>query len=81
MSSKEFIDKTDFDIENYNIEELINILGLSQEIPLTNEKIVTTISQFKNRFNSNDKLVNQQKKHFTSFFDEIQRKLLNYKKK
>lgn len=80
MSSKEFIDKTDFDIENYNIEELINILGLSQEIPLTNEKIVTTISQFKNRFNSNDKLVNQQKKHFTSFFDEIQRKLLNYKK-
>ena len=40
MSSKEFIDKTDFDIENYNIEELINILGLSQEIPLTNEKIV-----------------------------------------
>ena len=38
MSGKEFIDKTDFDIENYNIEELINILGLGQEIP-TNEKI------------------------------------------
>ena len=80
MSSKEFIDKTDFDIENYNVEELINILGLGQEIPLTNEKIVTTISEFKKKFNSNDKLVNQQKKHFTSFFDEIQRKLLKYKK-
>ena len=80
MSSKEFIDKTDFDIENYNIEELINILGLGQEIPLTNEKIVTTISQFKKRFNDNDNLASQQKKHFTSFFDEIQRKLLIYKK-
>ena len=47
MSGKEFIDKTDFDIENYNIEELINILGLGQEIPLTNEKIVTTVSMIK----------------------------------
>ena len=40
----------DFDIENYSIEELINILGLGSEIPLTNEKIVTTVEKIKKQF-------------------------------
>lgn len=78
--SSQFIDKTDFDIENYNIEELINILGLGSEIPLTNEKIVTTVSSFKERFTENDKLSEKEKKHFLSFFDAIRKKLLDSKK-
>ena len=76
----DFIDKTDFDIENYNVEELINILGLGSDIPLTNEKIVTTVSKFKNKFLGNDNLKTSEKEHFISFFDEIQKKLLDNKK-
>ena len=79
-SNEDFIDKTDFDIENYNIEELISILGLSEEIPLTNEKIVTTVSKLKERFTDNKNLNNEQQEHFISFFDEIQQKLLSNKK-
>ena len=75
-----FIDKTDFDIENYNIEELINIVGLGSEIPLTNEKIVTTVSNFKEKFSANEKLLEKEKKHFLSFFDAIRKKLLDSKK-
>ena len=30
---------TDFDILNYSVEELINIIGLGGEIPLANEQI------------------------------------------
>ena len=78
--SDAFIDKTDFDIQNYNIEELVNILGLGSEIPLTNEKIVRVVTVFKNKFKNNSKLSEQQREHFTTFFDEIQRKLLENKK-
>ena len=78
--SSGFIDKTDFDIENYNIEELVNILGLGSEIPLTNEKIVTTVSNFKEKFSENEKLSEKEKKHFLSFFDAIRKKLLDNKK-
>ena len=76
----EFIDKTDFDIENYNIEELVNILGLGNEIPLTNEKIVTTVSKFKEKFDNNPNLEENEKKHFLSFSDAIRKKLLDNKK-
>ena len=79
-ASKDFIDKTDFDIENYNIEELINILGLGGEIPLTNEKIVTTVANLKERFSNNKSLNNEEREHFISFFDDIQQKLLTNKK-
>ena len=34
----------------------------------------------KKRFNNNDSLKKEQKDHFITFFDEIQRKLLTYKK-
>ena len=55
-------------------------MGLSEEIPLTNEKIVTTVSKLKERFTDNKNLNNEQQEHFISFFDEIQQKLLSNKK-
>jgi hypothetical protein len=75
--------KTDFDIENYNIEELINIIGLGSEIPLTNEKIVSTVTNFKEKFEKkfeNKQLGKEDKTNFIKFFDNIQEKLLNNKK-
>ena len=41
---------TDFDILNYSTEELINIIGLGGELPLTNEKIVERIAELKSQF-------------------------------
>ena len=41
---------TDFDILNYSTEELINIIGLGGELPLTNEKIVERIAELKKQF-------------------------------
>ena len=41
---------TDFDILNYSTEELINIIGLGGELPLTNEKIVERIAELKRQF-------------------------------
>ncbi len=75
------IDKpTDFDIENYSIEELINILGLGSEIPLTNEKIVTTVEKIKKKFKENKSLSDEVRDNFLDFFNKINKKLLNYKK-
>ena len=79
------VDKpTDFDIENYSIEELINILGLGSEIPLTNEKIVSTIEKMKTQFQKNEDLQLPEKRglldNFLDFFNKINKKLLNYKK-
>tara|TARA_Y100000591_G_scaffold333110_1_gene373803 strand:+ start:113 stop:1705 length:1593 start_codon:yes stop_codon:yes gene_type:complete len=69
---------TDFDIENYNIQELISIIGLANEVPLTNEKIVSRITTLKERFN--EKPDGEVKDNFLDFFDQIQEKLLNNKK-
>ena len=69
---------TDFDIENYNIQELISIIGLANEVPLTNEKIVSRITTLKERFN--EKPDGDVKDNFLDFFDQIQEKLLNNKK-
>ena len=76
-------DATDFDIENYNIEELVNIVGLGSEIPLTNEKIVSTISKFTEKFEKKfekKELNEEEKTNFIDFFYQIQEKLLNNKK-
>ena len=40
----------DFDISSYSIEELINIIGIGGELPLTNEKIVKKIQAMKDQF-------------------------------
>ena len=90
--------KTEFDIEQYNVEELINIIGMGSEIPLTNEKIVSTVTKFKNKFKSKYKkliekeknnadwkperedFLNEEKTSFLKFFNNIQDKLLVYKK-
>jgi len=75
------IDKpTDFDIDNYSIEELINILGLGSEIPLTNEKIVTTVEKIKKQFQKNEDLSAAVRDNFLDFFNKINKKLLNHKK-
>lgn len=76
-------DATDFDIDNYNVEELVNIIGLGSEIPLTNEKIVSTISKFTEKFEKKfqDKELDEKNKtNFIDFFYQIQEKLLNNKK-
>jgi len=41
---------TDFDILNYSTEELVNIIGLGGERPLTNEIIVERIAELKQQF-------------------------------
>jgi hypothetical protein len=41
---------TDFDILNYSVEELINIIGLGGEIPLANEQIEEKIKSLKEQF-------------------------------
>ena len=79
-SSEDFIDKSDFDIDNYNIEELINIIGLGSEIPLTNEKIVSTVEKYKQQFQDNESLSEAEIQHFIDFFDKIREKLLISKK-
>ena len=74
---------TDFDIDNYNIEELINIVGLGGEIPLTNSKIVSTISKYTEKFEKkfeDKELGEEDKTKFIDFFYQIQEKLLNNKK-
>jgi hypothetical protein len=71
---------TDFDIKNYSIEELINILGLGSEIPLTNEKIVTTVEKFKKRFTENKELDDDVRDNFLDFFNDINKKLLENKR-
>ena len=76
-------DATDFDIDNYNIEELVNIIGLGSEIPLTNEKIVSTITEFTEKFEKKfqeKELDEKNKTNFINFFYKIQEKLLNNKK-
>lgn len=76
-------DATNFDIDAYNVEELINIIGLGHEIPLTNDKIVSTIQEFKDRF---EKKINDDGENkpviqgFMKFFDSVQEKLLLSKK-
>ena len=40
----------DFDISSYSTEELINIIGIGGELPLTNEKIVKKIQAMKDQF-------------------------------
>ena len=40
----------EFDISSYSTEELINIIGLGGELPLTNEKIVKKIQEMKDQF-------------------------------
>lgn len=62
--------KTEFDIEQYNIEELINILGLGSEIPLTNEKIVSTVTEFKTKFKNKYKKQIEKEKRGKGWEDE-----------
>ena len=62
------------------IEELINIIGLGREIPLTNEKIVSTVEKYKQQFQDNDSLSEAETQHFIDFFDKIREKLLISKK-
>jgi len=75
--------KTDFDIKNYNIEELVNIIGLGTELPLTNAKIVSTVSKFKKKFEKKfeeNQIDKESKDTFLDFFDKIQETLLTNKK-
>ena len=74
--------QTDFDIDNYNIQELVSIIGLASEVPLTNEKIVSRISVLKEKFNENsdEEQTQEIKDNFLDFFDKIQEKLLKSKK-
>jgi len=73
----------DFDIENYNVEELVNILGLGSEIPLTNDKIVSTIKIFTDKFKTRfeeKQITEENKTMFIKFFNDIREKLLINKK-
>jgi len=40
----------DFDISSYTVDELINVIGLGNQRPLTNEKIVSTIQALQEQF-------------------------------
>tara|TARA_B100000795_G_scaffold269545_2_gene259260 strand:- start:3702 stop:6902 length:3201 start_codon:yes stop_codon:yes gene_type:complete len=49
---------TDFDILNYSVEELINIIGLGGQVPLANEQIEEKIKALKEQFE--DKYLNDE---------------------
>ena len=61
----------DFDITNYSVEELINILGLGSEIPLDNikisERIDEMIEQFEDKYEENEYIIKVSKILFELF--------------
>lgn len=63
----------DFDITNYNVEELINILGLDGEIPLNNQKISNRIDemskQFEDKYEENEYIIKVNKVLYDLFYD------------
>ena len=63
--------ETDFDINNYTVADLLQILNIQNEVPITKEKIVETTQEFidDDDFNNNEE--------FVKFFLEIRRKLIN----
>ena len=63
--------ETDFDINNYTVADLLQILNIQNEVPITKEKIVETTQEFidADNFKDNEK--------FVKFFLEIRRKLSN----
>ena len=63
--------ETDFDINNYTVADLLQILNIENEVPITKEKIVETTQKFIDA----DKFKNNE--DFVRFFLEIRRKLIN----
>ena len=63
--------ETDFDINNYTVADLLQILNIQNEVPITKEKIVETTQNFIDADNFKDN------EDFVKFFLEIRRKLIN----
>ena len=60
---------TDFDIDNYSLNDLLHIINMHNKIPLTKAKILLGIKEMKDKFKGEDKA------NFRNFFDEIGEKL------
>ena len=71
MSKNKGPDMTDFDVDNYQSEELLAIMGVIDEIKLTKADIVTITQKFIDKYD--DKPV------FKKFFFDVRKKLLSDK--
>jgi len=60
---------TDFDIDNYSLNDLLHIINMHNKIPLTKAKILSGIEEMKKKFKGKNKA------NFQNFFDEIGEKL------
>ena len=62
------MDKTDYDVENYQSEELLAIMGVLHDIKLTKADIVSITQKFIDKYD--DKPI------FKKFFFDVRKKLL-----
>ena len=62
------MNKTDFDVDNYQSEELLAIMGVLQDIKLTKADIVTITQTFIDKYDD--------KPTFKKFFFDVRKKLL-----
>ena len=71
MSQKEGIDMTDFDVNNYQSEELLAIMGVLHDIKLTKDDIIQITQTYIDKYD--DKPI------FKKFFFDVRKKLLTDK--
>lgn len=70
---KEKVDMTDFDIKNYDTEELVHIMQMQDKLPLTKALIIEETQNKLDEFKENI--------HFQKFFFEVRKRLLEEKDK
>jgi hypothetical protein len=71
MSDKEGPDMTDFDVDNYQAEELLAIMGVLQDIKLTKDDIIQITQKYIDKYDKNP--------IFKKFFFDVRKKLLSDK--
>ena len=70
---KEAVDMTDFDVKNYDTEELIHIMQMQDKLPLTKALIIDETQKKLDEFKDNV--------YFQTFFFEVRKRLLAEKDK
>ena len=68
MSDKEGPDMTDFDVDNYQSEELLAIMGVLHDIKLTKDDIIQVTQKYIDKYDNNA--------IFKKFFFDVRKKLL-----
>ena len=68
MSDSESPDMTDFDVDNYQAEELLAIMGVLHDIKLTKDDIIQITQKYIDKYDKNPT--------FKKFFFDVRKKLL-----